>query len=62
MRKTQKTFKNSVLIETYQVFNACIIVSACVCCYDFSCKKRVSYENILLKHEDTCFLSLTPDP
>ena len=63
LRKTTKNcFKNSVLIETYKVFNTCTIVSTCVCCYDFSWRKGVSYEHFLLKHEDTCFLSLTPDP
>ena len=49
-------------IETYQVFNTCTIVSTYVCCYDFSWRKRVSYERFLLEHGDTCFLSLTPDP
>ena len=35
LRKTQKNyFKNSVLIQTYQV-------STYVCCYDFSWRKRV---------------------
>ncbi len=62
LRKTKNCFKNSVLIETYQVFNTCTIVSTYVCCYDFSWRKRVSYERFLLEHEDTCFLSLTPDP
>ena len=63
LRKTlKKCFKNSVLIETYQIFNACTVVSTYVCCYDFSWRKRVSYERFLLEHEDTCFLSLTPDP
>ena len=61
-KNTKKCFKNSVLIETYQVFNTCTIVSTYVCCYDFSWRKRVSYERFLLEHEDMCFLSLTPDP
>ena len=42
--------------------NTCIIVSTYVCVYDFSWRKRVSYERFLLDHEDTCFLSITPDP
>ena len=62
LRKTKNCFKKSVWIETYPVFNTCTIVSTCICCYDFSWRKRVSYEFFLLKHEDTCFLSLTPDP
>ena len=62
LRKTKKCFKNSVLIETCQVFNTCTIESTYVCCYDFSWRKRISYERFLLEHEDTCFLSLTPDP
>ena len=45
LRKPQFLFfLNSVLIETYQIFNTCTIVSTYVCCYDFSWRKRVSDE------------------
>ena len=58
LRKTKQT-KNVLKIK---FFNTRAIVSTYVCCYDFTWRKRISYERFLLEHEVTCFLSLTPDP